>query len=73
MNVLMSCDNMYSNAGNYKCRSKLQYFQKKMKVISRKVGNYSRQSVSLDLGLKPGVRPLGHRFWLVCKENPGKL
>jgi hypothetical protein len=33
----MSCDTMYSNAGNYKCISKLQYFQKKMKVYLKKI------------------------------------
>lgn len=49
MNVLMSCDTMYSNAGNYKCVSKLQYFQKKMKVYYKYVTELSNKPSTIRI------------------------
>jgi len=40
---------MYSNAGNYKCISKLQYFQKRMKVYCKRDKEYAK------IGRKRGI------------------
>lgn len=62
----MSCDTMYSNAGNYKCISKLQYFQKIMKVYYENVKEFYKQNY---YSLRS--TPSGIALFVAPNDNPG--